>query len=716
VNGLWTTPRAPGRPPLVIPTMLGIFALQALCLPALPVLFIVGWMIRWRGWRPGRIALGALAVLVAEVWGFGADLARLHFAGWARLDTAHPFAVILPRLVVESPVGVPLGVLLASLILLHGEHAAAGAEWHPATRRRKARELARVGRQAGRLLARHAEDPALPQLGVLLADHGLPAWVAGRYVVVPPGLRGLGQVVVGMPGMGKTATLLRLVFLAAKQGRQVVFLDCKGTDPTLPAKVEAAYRAALPAARVRRWPAEAFDLWRGQPSEITNKLLGTQRFAREGGGIWYADLAARAVQLAVEAPGGPPHSSMEFMGRLHVQALRKLWEQADDPAQAQAALLDIGAFQDHELRGVRLKFATFFQSLRGRFDGSWAWEDCDLAVCTIPAMAKRDADAVVRALIEDLRYYLLDPQRKPREGKDVTAIVDEFSAVDGATERTIDLAERARDVGGQCVLASQTAQGLGTPEQRAQLLGACTGGVFLFRTPDPEPFLAHAGTIRVPELSWQLDAWGASGQAKAFMAERPLVDPNHVRQAPALHGWVLQAGRAVAFRVLFAPSQPEALLPAPPARAELAVRQPANDQAADAPDAEAAARWAYHTQYAAKEPAATLPRPGGGLVAEPGQPAPAGPRELPVPNQPGQPAAVTGRPLVPVNPGDRLRLALAAAVHEGNHAKAARLVALGRELAPGWDADAELARLRRHRRRWLAAAHRLVLMAGRPRP
>jgi hypothetical protein len=490
--------------------------------------------------------------------------------------------------------------------------------------------------------------------------------------------------------MGKTVTLLRLVYLAAKQGRQVIFLDCKGTDPSLPEWVIAAYRAANPHARVKRWPHEPFDLWRGTPPEITNKLLGTQQFATQGGGIWYGDLAARATQLAVEAPEGPPRNSVEFLGRLHTPTLRKLWEQADDPNEAEAALLDIEAFSPEELRGVRLKFATFFHSLRSRLDGTWAWEDADLAICTIPAMAKRDADAVVRALIEDLRYYLLDPARKPREGKDVTAIVDEFSAVHGATEQTIDLAERARDVGGQCVVASQTAQGLGSPEQRAQLLGACTGGVFLFRTPDPEPFLAHAGTVRVPEFAWQVDQWGPIGQAKTFMADRPLVDPNLVRQAPPLVGWVLQAGRAACFRVLFAPSKADAELPPPAVAAEVAVHQPA--------EAEEAARRLYNVHLADFEEAVSEPVVPL-IPSEPGEQP-----ELPAPDQP-EPVEADARPLLPADPGYRLRLALAAAVHEGDLAHATELVQLGRHHAPGWDADAELRRLQHARLsavlRWL---------------
>jgi len=61
-------------------------------------------------------------------------------------------------------------------------------------------------------------------------------------------------------------------------------------------------------------------------------------------------------------------------------------------------------------------------------------------------------------------------------------------------------------------------------------------------------------------------------------------------------------------------------------------------------------------------------------------------------------------------PGYRLRLALVAAVAERDDARAAELVALGQQQAPGWDADAELARLRQARRwrrapallRWVA--------------
>ena len=66
-------------------------------------------------------------------------------------------------------------------------------------------------------------------------------------------------------------------------------------------------------------------------------------------------------------------------------------------------------------------------------------------------------------------------------------------------------------------------------------------------------------------------------------------------------------------------------------------------------------------------------------------------------------------------PGYRLRLAVAAAVAEGDDAKARELVTIGQQQAPGWGGPAELTRLRQARRwrhapapvRWLAHGGRV---------
>jgi hypothetical protein len=190
--------------------------------------------------------------------------------------------------------------------------------------------------------------------------------------------------------------------------------------------------------------------------------------------------------------------------------------------------------------------------------------------------------------------------------------------------------------------------------------------------------------VRVPEFSWQVDQWGPIGQAKTFMAERPLVDPNQVRQAPPLVGWVLQAGRAACFRVLFAPTQADAELPPPAVAAEVAMRQPA-----EVADQQEAARRLYNVHpvdgQAVTEPVVPLTAPDEQRPALPA----AGDRE---------PVEAHAPPLLPADPGYRLRLALAAAVHDGDLAHAAELVQLGQQCAPGWDGEVELARLQRRRR------------------
>src|SRR6266536_1783839 len=87
-------PRAPGQGPLVLPVLLGWLMLQTLCLPAIPSIALTCMLLRWRGWRPGWLALAALGVLVGEVAVFQGDLATLHFSAWALFSVAHPFAML----------------------------------------------------------------------------------------------------------------------------------------------------------------------------------------------------------------------------------------------------------------------------------------------------------------------------------------------------------------------------------------------------------------------------------------------------------------------------------------------------------------------------------------------------------------------------------------------------------------------------------------------
>jgi hypothetical protein len=164
-----------------------------------------------------------------------------------------------------------------------------------------------------------------------------------------------------------------------------------------------------------------------------------------------------------------------------------------------------------------------------RLDGSWSFEDVDVAVLTVPILAAKDhADAVVRMVLADWRHYAA--ARKPRVREDADLVLDEFGAIDGGP--ATDLLERARDVGGRVIVAGQSAESLGrdTWEVR-RLLGACAGGIVLHRCPDPDELLRAAGTVRATEQSWQLDTGGASGLGNVLMRHKMKVSPDAVRQA-----------------------------------------------------------------------------------------------------------------------------------------------------------------------------------------
>jgi hypothetical protein len=174
------------------------------------------------------------------------------------------------------------------------------------------------------------------------------------------------MAVIGAPGAGKTITLLRLAYLAARAGRKVCFADCKGTDPTLVGALIAAYRLGNPAARIGCWPQTAIDMWRGSPVQVASRLLAVEQFTEP----FYQRVASAGLRLALTAPDMPPvDGSDELLRRLDVDELAALWE--GRPLQ----LKDIEAIGQH-LPGARLRYADFFAALAGAFDrGHWSYED-----------------------------------------------------------------------------------------------------------------------------------------------------------------------------------------------------------------------------------------------------------------------------------------------------------------------------------------------------
>jgi hypothetical protein len=555
-------------------------------------LSIVAWLVgqaailvqrRWHWWR---FTLAALAWIAAVLLVVGPEEAlrrhifvpqhfwqyvALHF-GFGPPGTRITISQFLWDLVATQVwLAVPVGLLAASLSVWNAERAASGAEWSPFVRRRQRIDQRTRDRRTARLVARPRDHKLpTPALGIAL-DGDLGSWRQGRYVVPPAQLRGKAMAVVGAPGAGKTVTLLRLAYLAARAGRKVCFADCKGTDPTLVPGLIAAYLLGRPGARVGCWPDTAMDMWRGTPAQVQSRLLAIEQFTEP----FYQRVASAGLRLALTAPDMPPvEGSDELLRRLDVDELAALWE--GRPLQ----LKDIEAIGDH-LPGARLRYADFFAALAGAFDrGRWSFEDVDLAVLTVPTLlSKSEADAAMRVVLEDYGHYATG--RKPREGEDALLVLDEFSALASGVDSAINLAERVRDVGVQVVVAAQSVEGLGDHRQAPRLLASCAGGVVVHQCPDPERLLALAGMVRTLEHNWELDHYGPRGLAKARMGDRPRIDPEAVRQAQPGEAWIIQAGQSIHLRVLpppavaAAPVEPAATLPLADDTIPLPVQEPA---------------------------------------------------------------------------------------------------------------------------------------------
>ena len=75
--------------------------------------------------------------------------------------------------------------------------------------------------------------------------------------------------------------------------------------------------------RVRVFPNEPFDAWRGDWRGIANRLLEVIEFAPEGPAAYYRDIAKTALQLACNHPDGPPRSSAELLDAARLRAAAK---------------------------------------------------------------------------------------------------------------------------------------------------------------------------------------------------------------------------------------------------------------------------------------------------------------------------------------------------------------------------------------------------------
>jgi Cdc6-like AAA superfamily ATPase len=432
-----------------------------------------------------------------------------------------------------------LAPLLGLVILLRRP----SHEFAVATGERDSRRLPRREQRAARkAVAQHearADDAGI-FLGYQLAgDKLLPSRRGRVYLPLPRLSHHL--LVAGATGSGKTETVLRVAdSLARTSDWTIVYIDGKGDRET---KERFAGLMRDAGRRVWLFPDEPYDGWRGTSAEVAGRLLQLVDFADEGGGAYYRDLAVNTIRLACEGQGGPPRSSAELLARLHRNALLRLHPKGS------LALAEIAALSKETLDGIRARYAAFFTTVSGALDGQVAFDQLDTAYFLLDGLRlKYEAGYLARFLVEEFTQWAVGRKPRPRR---VLLIVDEFSAIAEAGQGLVDVVERTRGFGVAAVLCPQLAEGMGSPEAAARIIGSVQT-ILLHAMATPEQFVQAGGTRRVHFTTRPLEGDAFTGLGSTRVEHEYRVDPNDVRRLAV--GQCFAIGSGLAMKLQIAPA------------------------------------------------------------------------------------------------------------------------------------------------------------------
>ncbi len=507
----------------------------------------LAWLRGWPPWRLYRAALACLPMVAAWLVAVAvssrsaSQLAAAPYDAW--LAAWHQAAAGSAALAATTiaPAAIPLGLAVGGLAWsrrIYAMETGTGGIFPTSPAAFQARQWRRQVRTARARIAAPGSVPLLSRNGAVVAGAVIRA--AGHPVrdlmLIPyPRLRS-HQVIVGTTGTGKTTLLLRLWagFLArglqlhaagAGQRPLLVVLDCKGGADSR--RIADRVRRVLRDAGARStaiWPDEAsLSLWELPPAQLTSTLLDMIEHGT-GAAAYYADVMETIVALVVGAPGGPPASAADFLARLDAGWLGLAY--AGPGHGAEAALLRSAS---RHVTDIALRFRTLFRRLGAGLDGPGGYGDADAWYCILEGTADMAvAEAQARALVDLLAQHAAHGAGARRE---ILLAVDEFSAVSRRLP-IWQLYERARSLGLAVQVSAQSWPGLAPDEDdRYRLAATADGGIWLLRTPHPEPVTALAGKRPVLDTSRRLlgvPRWAHEGSSR--IREEPVADPALIRR------------------------------------------------------------------------------------------------------------------------------------------------------------------------------------------
>ena len=287
------------------------------------------------------------------------------------------------------------------------------------------------------------------------------------------------------------------------------------------------------ARRVAVWPDEArLSLWDLPPNDLA-VLLYQMIDSGTGAAAYYADVLQAVLTLAVTAPGGPPLNAAGFTDRLDVRWLQRAWGDGLHPEE----LARVRGAARH-LPDIQLRFATLLGRLGPALDGPGSLADADAWYFILEGTREPSvAEAQAMAITELAARAVTDTAAEPRA---MLLAADDYSAVSRRVPLS-NLYERGRSLGIGVQVSAQSWQGLGKDEdERYRIAATADGGVWVMRTPYPEPLSALAGQRRVLQTAHELvgATWGDRGttrEARAWNADPDLIRRLDVGQACYIH-------------------------------------------------------------------------------------------------------------------------------------------------------------------------------------
>jgi hypothetical protein len=540
--------------------------------------YAAGW---WRGWPPARLRRAAAWSSVAvPVWlataaahairPWSAALADVR--AWSSRWPPHLTPLGAARVFVPLiPVTLPAGLALAAGLWTWRKYTVA-AGLAGATPSAPVRFDARQWRRQVRTAKGLNDAPG----AVPLRGRGGTIPIGGTIRAVGPGWDPVfslpataltrHMVIVGATGSGKTNLMIRTwagwftaTLDAAQAGRGkwplLVVLDCKGGQDSR-RKADRTRRLLYGAGahRVMVWPDEArLSLW-DLPAQDLAVLLYQMVDTGTGAAAYYADIMQAVLTLAVTAPGGPPYNATAFLDRLDAKWLARAW--SDGRHRREAALVHAAT---RHLPDIQLRYATLLERLGPALDGPGDLADADAWYFILEGTREPSvAQAQAMALTELAAHAATGLDNEPRA---ILLAADDYSAVSGRVPLS-NLYERGRSLGIGVQVSAQSWQGLGwNDDERYRIAATADGGIWVMRTPYPEPLAELAGTHRVLDTARKLIGHHGGKERTTRLQRASTADPELIRRLDIGQACYINHGAASFVQVARPKPSPLTLLP-----------------------------------------------------------------------------------------------------------------------------------------------------------